>query len=745
MTGKILKLQSYIVPFLFNDFLKKYYTKILKISFVIFFILLCPFLVILTLYSFDFFGEAKQFSLLRNILFADLIYILTLSGLVFLRVTRLIIARRSQSAGSRLHVRLTTVFIFMALFPTIIVAIFGTISVNFGLESWFSDRVHHVVNSSMESAQAYKFEHRKSITNDALDLASLLNFQKKIQPTIAPGNIRTLLSKNQPSSLKETFIVDFRGNLRLRGERSYLFDFEKISEENLIDTIEGGVTIVEDWENNEFRALVKLEAFSNRILYVTRKVDGSILSLLDQTQDTVILYNQIDKERSQLLFRFGLIYLAFSLLVILLAIWLALWFAERLSKPVGRLAGAAQSVGAGDFEIRVPDIKGDDEIAILGRIFNRMIKQLKMQRDTLLKNTSEIESRKILFETVVGSVTSGIIGLDKKGKIELMNPAAKKILSLDLPENKDIFLYDAIPEFNDLFQKAIERPYEEHQQQIKIIRNNITEELLISIKFRESNDESLKGYVLTFDDLTDLVNAQRNAAWGDVAKRIAHEIKNPLTPIQLSAEKLKRKFSSLVGEEKQSLEEYSDMIIRQTNGLRRMVDEFSEFARMPKPKKEKVNINEIISDLVLLNSNLKTKIDFDIKFDKDKIYTFLDRELISQAINNLIKNASEAIFAKGINRSNFSGKIVIMSSYDKENLNITILDNGVGLPENQKRLFEPYVTSRENGIGLGLAIVKKIVEEHNGFINIENFNGKNEFNFSGTQVKIKLPILYSKD
>ena len=338
------------------------------------FIALGLLLTTLTFNSIAFIGEVSQPRLLNILLLVDLVYVLIIAGLVALRITRLILARRSKSVGSRLHVRLTSVFIFIALMPTVIVAIFATFSINYGLEGWFSDNVQRVVRNSMDSALAYEFEHRRDVRSDAIKLASVLSLQKQMNPTIGEGNLRKLLSQNQPVSPSEAFIVDYSGNLRLRGEKSYLFDFEQISPEDLKFAAVGDVVIIEDWPNNEFRALVKIDGFANRLLYVSRKVDGNILSLLDETQENVLLYNQIERERSQLLFSFGLIYLAFSMVVLLCAVWLALWFAEKLARPVGELAGAAQKVGSGDFEIQVPEESGEDEIALLGRTFNKMIK-----------------------------------------------------------------------------------------------------------------------------------------------------------------------------------------------------------------------------------------------------------------------------------------------------------------------------------------------------------------------------------
>ena len=712
------------------------------------FVAVGPLLMALTFNSISFIGEASQPKVLNILLLVDLVYVLVIAGLVALRITRLILARRSKSVGSRLHVRLTSVFIFIALMPTVIVAVFATFSINYGLEGWFSDNVQRVVKNSMESAQAYEFEHRRDVRSDAIKLASLLSLQKKMNPTIGEGNIRKFLSQNQPVSLSEAFIVDYSGNLRLRGEKSYLFDFEPINKDDLEFASVGDVVIIEDWINNEFRALVKIDGFANRLLYVSRSVDGHILSLLDETQGNVILYNQIESERGQLLFSFGLIYLAFSVVVLLSAVWFALWFAERLAQPVGELAGAAQKVGFGNFEIQVPEESGEDEIALLGRAFNTMIKRVKIQRDTLLQNNFEIDARKRLFETVIGNVSGGIIGLSPSGVIEVINPAAEKILQLSLGFKSKNYLSNCVPEFLPLFNRARVMTDDLVQEQIKIMRDNVNEDILLKITTRRSFNGSIEGFVLTFDDLTDLLSAQRYAAWGDIAQRIAHEIKNPLTPIKLSAEKLKLKFASLVGEERQSLEKYSDMIIRQTDALRRMVDEFSEFARMPEPDKVSTDIIQIIDEVILLQSSANSDISVFKEYSAPSFICLIDAALINQVFNNLLKNAIESIesaISKNIISSK-KGGIVIVEVKQKENdIVIKIKDNGIGLPKKKNHLFEPYVTSRENGIGLGLAIVKKIIDEHDGDLTLLDAECFTNFDHTGAVAQVRLPILNERD
>ena len=439
---------------------------------------------------------------------------------------------------------------------------------------------------------------RGDLATDGLALARYIDTVRNAQP-VGDREVLTDGQLQVQRGLREAYLVDGTGELRARGDRSYLFDFEQPLPKEILDAKAEGFLIIEDWANNEFRALVPLSSFVDRYLYISRDVDGEILSLLDETQETVRLYQQLESERGRVVFEFGLIYLGFALILILAAIWMGFWFAERLSGPIGRLTGAAQRVGTGDLDVQVLEEDGDDEIAMLGRYFNQMIKQLKRQRKSLVDNNNQIERRRRLFDSVLGSVTSGVVGLDANGIITFVNRSGVRLLDWD--EGKDaVPMAVAVPEFEELFLMLKASRMEVVQDEVKVIRNGSLENLLVRMSTRRGEDETLEGYVIAFDDVTDLVSAQRMAAWGDVARRIAHEIKNPLTPIQLSAERIKRKFGPKLGENSESLEQMTDVIIRQTGDLRRIVDEFSKFARMPEPECKTHDLAALVRDSVLL-------------------------------------------------------------------------------------------------------------------------------------------------
>ncbi|KRP23760.1 MAG: ATPase [Rhodobacter sp. BACL10 MAG-120419-bin15] len=662
-------------------------------------------------------------TVLRLILLADLFYILLVAALVLRRVMRIMAERRLEFAGSRLHLRLSGVFAFLALMPTILVAIFAVFTVNFGLEGWFSERVRNVVGSSLAAAQAYEDEHRKDLTEDALSFAYYINSIKTKNFLLSNDELRPALTVGQTNiqrGLKEAYLIDGTGLLHTRGERSYLFDFEQPSTEDITRAKTGETVIIEDWTNNEFRALIYLKGFVDRYLYVSRVVDGSILSLLDETKQTARLYHQLEADRGRLLFEFGLLYLGFAIILILAATWLGLWFAERLSRPVGRLAEAAMQVGDGNLNVRVPEGDDDDEISMLGQLFNKMTHDLKGQRDALIAGNTQTERRRRLFDSVLSSITSGVIGLDGKGRVTFVNRAASRLLDFQ-DEGSSPLIQKIAPEFSALFERQCQND-DAVQEELRLMRNGRIENLLVRMAVRQSSAGQLEGYVVTFDDVTDLVSAQRMAAWGDVARRIAHEIKNPLTPIQLSAERIKRKFRPLVGDQADSLEQYADVIIRQTNDLRRIVDDFSKFARMPEPEKRTHDLTKILNDAVLLQEVAMPQIALITEILAENIWIDVDQTMMSQALMNLIKNASEAIdtYIEKFGNASYEPEIFITLNSQDNLVILQIMDNGIGLPPDRGHLFEPYVTTREKGTGLGLSIVKKIIEEHGGTLSLQD-------------------------
>ena len=704
-----------------------------------------PMLVFLTFYLMQPIQGGRGY--LRFVLTADFVYILFITTLLIRRIVQLAADRRAESAGSRLHFRLTTAFGVIALFPTVLVAIFVVLSINQALEGWFSERVRSAVGASLSAAQAYQTQIRNGLMADTRVFAQQLNdfnnnrFQNgNIDTDSQLSPELTRLQTEFERGLKEVYIINNMGELRLRGASSYLFGYEKPTLGQIKQAEGPEVLIVTDLVGNELRALIRLSNYSNHYLYLTRTIDGSLLGLLEDTTETATYYNQLETERGRLLFDFGLLYLAFAVILILTATWLGLWFAERLASPVGRMAAAAQKVGAGDLDARIENIKGDDEIAMLAHYFNQMTHQLKGQRETLIQSAEQADRRRRLFDSVLASVTSGVIGLDQSGHIIFFNKSAQRVL--DLAEvSKLSLLANSVPEFSEIVDDFCSGVSDVAQREIRLVRRGKLENLLVRIALRTNELSEEEGYVIAFEDVTDLVSAQRMAAWGDVARRIAHEIKNPLTPIRLSAERIKRKFSPKVGEESDQLENMTDVIVRQTDELRRIVDEFSQFARMPEPDRRPTDLGELLKGAILLQESGQPNVSFTLNLPNGKLWIDADSSMIGRAITNLLKNSGESIEEALKKSPKRKGEIRVVASQTDRSVVLTGVDNGTGLPEDRSRLLEPYVTNRQSGTGLGLSIVVKTIEEHGGTFSLSDAEPFGDGAMPGAQAVIKLPKL----
>jgi len=708
----------------------------------LFLILLGPLLAVATYLFLGPFNVAGQSVWLRFFLLLDLIYVLLIVGIVLVRILYVLSQRRSRLAGSNLHFRLAGVFTTMSLLPTITVAVFATVSINLGLEAWFSERVQSVIGTSLSAARAYADEQKVALVEDLMSIAGDLEDLRKNKNFIEDDELRNELASRQLAlqrGLKEAFILNADGNIELRGERSYLFGFEKPTQQEIQEAIRD-IVLVSDFNNNELRALTFLNGYGDRYLYVTRQVDGTLFNLLDETQKTAVLYQQMESDRTAYLLNFAVLYFALALLLIVSSVLFALWFAERLSKPIGRLAAAAKRVGAGELTTQVIEDDGDDEIAQLGRYFNQMTKQLKRQRDTLVDNTEQIEERRRLFDSVLSSVTSGVIVLDPEGKVSFTNNSANILLKHNNTEENQNQLSDVFPELNSVFHQLKESRLNNLQCEIKLVRSGRLENFLVRMAPMDE-DEKLKGYVVAFDDITSLVSAQRSAAWGDVARRIAHEIKNPLTPIQLSAERIRKKFGPLLGNNSEGLRDMVDVITRQTDDLRRIVDEFSKFARMPELRRKNEDLNALVSSTVSFQQAGQPNVLINLSQSNFPLIISIDPTLINQALTNILKNAGEAIETRmqSAPTSDHDGFIDVLVEDGPESVVIKISDNGVGLPEDRSKLFEPYVTTRDKGTGLGLAIVKKIIEEHGGILKLEDSAPFENTGIIGALISIELP------
>ena len=679
-------------------------------------VILGPVLAALTIYGLG--DEARDYispTGLRLILLIDVCYVLALGALISWRIGTLIVRRRDRAAGTRLHLRLAGVFAAVALLPTVLVAVFAATTVGIGLENLFSDRIGSVVRNSLATAEAYQREHRVEIQRDTYAMAA--DLERAAAKGITQQQLNELVQKQAYlRELSRAFVFNLEKEIIARGEFSYLFHFYAPTDEQIARARRGELVVVEDPANNEIRALVFLPSYFDAFLYISRNVQGDVLRLLDETRGTVQFYERLERERGSVLLQYAVIYLGFALFVILAAIMMGLWFAERLAKPVGRLAGAAELVGAGNLDVRVKEERGSDEIAMLSRVFNRMTGQLKGQRDDLLAARDETERRRLFIEAVLSGVTAGVIGLDGEGRIDLINDAAADMIDADVQQSYGRSLSGIAPGFNHLREEALSAPNAVARGEVRNLVRGEQREFLARIA-PKSPDQLSEGFVLTFDDMTALASAQRMAAWGDVARRIAHEIKNPLTPIQLSADRMRSKLRKSMGDAAEGFESYLEVITRQTGDIRRMVDEFAKFARMPEPTFSEHDLNEMVREAVLLQREARHDIEYAVALPEDASPMQADRGLMAQVLTNLLQNAADAIDGRAARDGDAApaGKIGIRLETGGRNWRLAISDSGIGLPEeNRDRLTDPYVTNRAKGTGLGLAIVKKIVEQHGG-------------------------------
>ncbi len=647
----------------------------------------------------------------------DLAFLISLGTVVVQRIVSIWVRRRKNQAGSRLHVRMVTGFTMMAVAPAILVAMFAAVFFYFGVETWFSNHIRTSLNESLEVAQAYLEEHKQVLRADALAMANDLNRQAPILTNDAVRFNQAVSAQAYLRNLTEVIVFDSSGKILARSGLSFALSFEPITDEMRQHALKGDVVLIVSDNNDRVRALVHLDNFVDTYLFVGRPVEPKVLAHMETTEKAVKEYHQIEGKRSGLQVTISLIFIVVALLLLLAAVWFGLNFANRLVKPIGDLIGATDRVRGGDLTARVSvaEKEGDDELDLLSRAFNRMTGQLETQRGELVEANRQLDLRRRFTEAVLSGVSAGIIGVDPEFRINLMNASAAKFFDIESDENNPL-LKSVTPEIQTLID-AMPRASRFTDAQLEIRRTGqATRTLLVRISSELAGSE-IKGYVVTFDDVSDLLSAQRKAAWADIARRIAHEIKNPLTPIQLSAERLRRKYTKEIITDPEVFQTCTDTIIRHVEDIGRMVDEFSAFARMPAPVIRKHEIRDICRQTVFLQSTGRQDIRYTPSMPPEECFAECDARQLAQALTNLLKNAAEAIDARPapLHGLLLPGEIHIRLKAMPDIVTLSVEDNGKGLPvEERNNLTEPYVTTRSKGTGLGLAIVKKIMEDHHG-------------------------------
>ncbi|GIL38530.1 sensor histidine kinase NtrY-like [Roseiterribacter gracilis] len=655
------------------------------------------------------------------LLIADLVVLLALGALLAPRLLQLYSGRRRGAAGTRLQGRFVFVFGMLAVTPAILMAVFSAVFFHFGVQTWFGDRVRTAVGESLTVAQAYLEEHKKTIQNDARTVALQLD-QAPIQNLVELELWlqRFVARQNLQEAMIFSSSADGRGLVLARAGLSLALEAEMPRQDQIDQARQTGQPIYLVGEKEDrVRALIFLNRYvyspDNAYLYVGRTIAEKVLGHMEKAESAVKDYTELEGRRSGLQITMSLIFLVVALLLLVVAIWFGVRFAKQLAQPLAELIDAAEQVRAGDLSARVVEAhRSDDEIAALGRAFNRMTSQLESQRRELIEANRQVDARRRFTETVLSGVSAGVLGLDQEQRITIANQAAMDFLQLAPGEMVGRPLVEIVPEFEPLLAQTGlrgDRALEDHLQLKR--PGQPTRTLLVRIAAEPHADQPARGHVVTFDDITDLVGAQRQAAWADVARRIAHEIKNPLTPIQLSAERLKRKYLSEITSDPETFKTCTDTIVRQVTDIGRMVDEFSSFARMPAPVMRRESLTDLARQAVFLQRQAHARVKYEIEAPDLPVFALCDGRQIGQALTNLLQNAADAIDGRA-DGGDKSGHVWLRIVPGDRQVRIEVADDGKGLPPDRERLTEPYVTTRTKGTGLGLAIVKKIMEDHGG-------------------------------
>lgn len=650
------------------------------------------------------------------LLVVNLTLVLALGGFYARRIVLSLLRMREQAGASALKKRMMIAFGIVTMVPTLSVSLFAFFFFNLGIQTWFNERVKTALSESLAVAEAYLGEHRENIRADALAMAGDLS-QIASMSASNPTEFNRLVNAQAERRFLTEVIVFRQNRIIAQGRLSFALAFESVPIDVLERAANGEVVIFTNDEQDKVRALVKIEGIPQGYMLVGRLIDGKVLSHMEKTQGAYKEYMNLRQSIGEIQFTVSLVFLALALLLLLGALWYALVFASRLTEPVIALATAAERIRAGDFGVRVVAQESGDEITVLSRAFNRMAEQLEAQRSDLITANRHLDERRRFSEAVLAGVSAGVVALNEKLEINLINRSAEALL---LGENAkesiiDKKLAEVIPDIREMLTSLVEAP--EKQVQGTVTYDRGSQRLTLHARLTaEMIDKTVIGYIATFDDITPLISAQRQAAWSDVARRIAHEIKNPLTPIALSAERLKRKYLKMVGDdEAENFTKYTDTIEHHVGNIGRMVEEFVQFARIPNPVFADVDMRSIIRKIIFSEKLVHANIEYQMELGDAPLMVACDERLIAQVLVNLFKNAAEAM--EQVERP----ALKIRAEVEQDRIIITVRDNGPGIPEATKdTLFEPYVTTRAKGTGLGLAISKKIVEDHKGSIKIAN-------------------------
>ncbi len=632
---------------------------------------------------------------------------------------------KDKTAGSRLHGRIVGLFSVIAMAPALVLALSATNTFSRSIDNVFNRQIRTIVETSADVARSYLEEHGQLIRTDAASMAKDLN---DAAPALAknPKKFRELLlTQAGLRDLPVAYVIDVDRQVMFSAVENENIPYEPPPLEMLQAAALDQIPLMLPGSGKyRVAALARIKSIPNSFLYVARGVSPSVMRQLQRSEESTREYDKLRQDTGRLKFIHGVLYFMTALTALASAIWVGLRFASSLVGPIRRLIAAAQAVSRGDLSVELPIYRGEGDLRRLSHNFNHMTRQLEQQRTELVTANAQVTERRRFMEAVLAGVSAGVLGLDAEGRITLANRSAEKLLGRTADDLVGQNLREAVPQFATVLADAYDPERKKPQAEVGIEVKGAERTFAVRVT-RERQGEEDYGTVVTFDDVTDLVTAQRTSAWADIAQRIAHEIKNPLTPIQLSAERIKRKYGPVIKEDREVFDKCTDTIIRQVGDVARMVDEFSSFARMPKAEMELIDLREAIKDPVTLFQLGGNGVEVKMQLPERPVMLLADRRLIGQAMTNLIKNACESVQSASESKdkpADFKGRVDVVVTHAGDTAVIDVIDNGLGLPkQNRSRLLEPYVTTKgAKGTGLGLAIVLKILESHHGSLSLED-------------------------
>ena len=669
------------------------------------------------------------------------VWVLGLIAVTVYEMMPIVRAWRARTAASRLHIRIISLFAMVATLPAVVVAIVAGVTLNQGLDRWFDTTTRQIVDSSIDLANGYADETLQNLKNSSYAMALALDNRQLF--TLNPTEYRVQLTRHAAGrDLRGAFLLSPNGTVFLQsnigGE-----DKLPIPPANLIvQATQGSPFTFQPGEHDYFGIILKLSDIPNTFLYLVRDVDQRVLSALRLTEANTARYRDLNENRVPTQIAFAVLYLCLFLSLLLSAIWTGIAVADRLVRPIRLLIGAADDVASGNMDVVVPVRAKDGDVGQLARTFNYMVSELKSQRNELIAVRDQIDERRRFTEAVLAGVNAGVAGIDENGDVTIINRSAETMFGITPEDVIGNSILSLNAEIGQVFEVPRATGRTNHREQAALSGHGRNRVYNVQVTMEEGDGQG-QSWVLTIDDITDLVEAQRSTAWADVARRIAHEIKNPLTPIQLSAERIRRRYGKVITDDREVFDQCVDTIIRQVGDIGRMVDEFSSFARMPKPEMHQLDMREPLREACFLVEVSRHDIKFERDLGDEPLIGEFDNRLIGQAFGNVIKNASEAIDAVDPEK-NIEGHILVRSYREGDNLIADIIDNGKGLPKEQRqKLLEPYMTTREKGTGLGLAIVRKIVEDHGGYMELHDAP-VNFYGGRGAMIRMIFPAVTQK-